>query len=80
MAVDAGGHPPHPEQSLELTPNPEPLAGMQRAVFHQQPADSGHAPLGPAADQQHGGLHLPLPPCEHSERPSAPAAGTAAGP
>jgi hypothetical protein len=45
-----------PAQPLELTPDPEPLAGVQRAAFHQQ-----LAPGWDATGLRFGGLHSPLP-------------------
>jgi hypothetical protein len=58
---------------LDLRHLPEPLAGMQRAALHQQPA-----PGCDATGLRFGGLHPPLPPHERRGRPSAPAAGSAA--
>jgi hypothetical protein len=73
LALGASRHQPQPSQPLELTSDPEPLAGMQRAALHQQPAPARHP-----ADHRHGGLHPPHPPHELHGRPSAPPAGTAA--
>jgi hypothetical protein len=73
LALGASRNQPQPGQPLELTSDPEPLAGMQRAALHQQPAPARHP-----ADHRFGGLHPPLPADERSGCPSAPAAGTAA--
>ena len=81
MAAAAGGRSPRwclkkceDKQSHWL----RPLAGVQRAALHQQPAGSGPAPLGPAVDHRHDGLHPLLPAHERIRRPAAPPAGPAA--